>query len=486
VTSHLLKLLAGPLTFILVSLAPLGGMERPGQLVLATFLWEIVWWVTQPVPWAATALLPLLILPSLGVLNITDTAALFGQTVFFWIMGLALFGYAMEKHGLAKRFAIRLLTVRVVGNSTLRLLFFYMLSAGIISMFVTDAGVVAMMLPIGMSLISYIRSVGGTEKIPAGRSNLGNFIAIGTLYASIAGGMATIMGSPPNIVAASLLERLTGETISFFRWMAIGVPIFLANLIAFFFVLRFLFPPELKEIPGGQEFLHQEARKLGRLNTGEKNVICVFVVMVTLFVAPSVAPFVLGAQHPVTQWFQRGLSIWTVPPIVMFLLFALPSDVQSKKWTLTWKDAVEQTPWNAIMLCNGAVAMTQALGQFGFVDFMKDALTGFGLTAVSLPFITGFSVVFMTEIASGVAVAALTGNIFIPAAAQVGYNPVSLTILLAQVCIGKMFPWSGAPAAMTFASGETEIKNMFKAALIVDVFLVLITVTIHLLFSRLI
>ena len=481
--NHIFKLLAGPLMFLVVSSAPLGGMERSGQLVLATFLWEIVWWVAQPVPWAATALLPLLILPSLGVLNITDTAALFGQTIFFWIMGLALFGYAMEKHGLAKRFAIRLLTIRVVGNSTNRLLFFYMLSAGIISMFVTDAGVVAMMLPIGLSLLSYIRTLAGPGGLRAG-SNLGNFIAIGTLYSSIAGGMATIMGSPPNIVAASLLERLTGETISFFRWMAIGLPVFFANLVAFYFVLRFLFPPELKEIPGGQDFLHQEARKLGRLNQGEKNVIAVFAVMVILFVAPTVAPFVLGPQDPISQWFQRGLSIWTVPPIVMFLLFALPSDIANKTWTLTWKDAVEQTPWNAIMLCNGAVAMTQALGQFGFVDFMKEALTGFGLTALTLPFITAVTVVSMTEIASGVAVAALTGNIFIPAAAQVGYSSASLTILLAQVAIGKMFPWSGAPAAMTFASGETEIKNMFKAALIVDVFLVLITVTIHLLFSR--
>jgi sodium-dependent dicarboxylate transporter 2/3/5 len=484
-TRHLVNLLSGPFVFLLVYFLSIEGLERPGQVVLATFAWELVWWNFQPVPWAATALLPLLIFPSLGVLNVADTAALFGQTIFFWIMGLALFGFAMEKHGLAKRFAIRLLTVRLVGNSTYRLLFFYMLSAGLISMFVTDAGVVAMMLPIGLSLLSYIRTLAGPGGLRVG-SNLGNFIAIGTLYAAIAGGMATIMGAPPNIVAASLLERLTGETISFFRWMKIGIPVFLTNLIVFYCILRLLFPPELKEIPGGQEFLREEARKLGKLNQGEKNVLLVFSVMVILFVAPSVSPFLLGPQHSLTQWFQRGLSIWAVPPIVMFLLFALPSDIRQGKWTLTWKDAVEQTPWNAIMLCNGAVAMTQALSQFGFVEFMKETLTGIGLTSLTLPFVTAFSVVSMTEIASGVAVAALMGNIFIPAAAQVGFNSVSLTILLAQVAIGKMFPWSGAPAAMTFASGETEIKNMFKAALVVDVGLVLITVGIHLLFGSLI
>ena len=481
--NHIIKLLAGPLVFFIVSSAPMGGMERSGHLVLAVFLWEITWWVTQPVPWAVTALLPLIVLPSLEVMNVRDTASLFGQTVFFWIMGLALFGFAMEKHGLAKRFAIRLLTLSVVGNSTHRLLFFYMLAGGLLSMFVTDAGVVAMMLPIGLSLIAYIRSVGGQGKVPVGRSNLGNFIVIGTLYASIAGGMATIMGSPPNIVSASLLERLTGETISFFQWMWIGVPVFSVMIVIFYFILRFFFPPELKEIPGGQEFLREEARKLGAFNQGEKNVLIIFVIMVILFVAPSVAPFVLDAEDPILRWFRQGLSIWAVPPIVMFFLFAMPSDIKKGKWTLTWKDAVEHTPWNATMLCTGAVAMTQALGQFGFVDFMKEALTGFGLTSLTLPFVTAFATVTMTEIASGVAVSALLGNVFIPAASQVGFSSVSLTILLAQVAVGKMFPWSGAPAAMTFASGETEIKNMFRVALVADVFLALTIVMIHRLFA---
>jgi di/tricarboxylate transporter len=253
--------------------------------------------------------------------------------------------------------------------------------------------------------------------------------------------------------------------------------------VIFYFILRFFFPPEFDEIPGGQDFLHQEARKLGKLNQGEKNVLITFAVMVLLFVAPSVSPFLLGPQDPINRWFQRGLSIWAVPPIVMFFLFAMPSDVKKQTWTLTWKDAVEHTPWNATMLCTGAVAMTQALGQFGFVDFMKNALTNFGLTATSLPFVTSFSTVIMTEIASGVAVAALLGNIFIPAAGQIGVNSVSLTILLAQVAIGKMFPWSGAPAAMTFASGETEIKNMFKVALVADVFLAITVVLIHRLFA---
>ena len=481
--NHIIKLLAGPLVFLILSIVPMGGMERSGQLVLAIFLWEIVWWVTQPVPWAITALLPLILLPSFEVMNVTATASLYGQTVFFWIMGLALFGFAMQKHGLAKRFAIRLLTLSFVGNSTHRLLFFYMLATGLLSMFVTDAGVVAMMLPIGLSLIAYIRSVGGQGKLPVGRSNLGNFIAIGTLYASIAGGMGTIMGSPPNIVAASVHEQLVGEPIGFFQWMWIGVPVSLTMLVIFYFILRFFFPPEFDEIPGGQEFLQEQARKLGTLNQGEKNVLIIFAVMVLLFVSPSVAPFVLEADDPILRWFRRGLSIWAVPPIVMFFLFAMPSDVKKPTWTLTWKDAVEQTPWNATMLCTGAVAMTQALRQFGFVDFMKDALTNFGLTAASLPFVTSFSTVIMTEIASGVAVAALLGNVFIPAAAQVGFSSVSLTILLAQVAIGKMFPWSGAPAAMTFASGETEIKNMLKVALVADAFLAVTVVMIHRLFA---
>lgn len=472
----------GPFAFAVVCLLPLPGLERSGQLASATFLWALVWWVTQPVPWGITALLPLLVFPAFGVLNIASTAALYGQTVFFWIMGLALLGYAMEKHGLAKRFAIGLLSIRGVAATTHRLLFFYMLATGIISMFVSNSGVVAMMMPIGMALVSYVRKLADRPETMT-RSPLGKFIALGTLYAAVAGGIGTIAGTPPNIAALAVLEKLTGETISWFRWMKVGVPLFLVLLVVFYFILRFFFPPEFTTIPGGKEFIREEARKLGRMNRGEKNVLFIFLLMVALFTVPSLMPLVLGAQDPLTLWLKQALSIWTVPIVVLFLLFALPSNLKKGEFTLPWTDVAAHTPWNAMLLLTGAVAMTEALSKFGVVEFVQSSLSGIGITNFTLPILVAFSATAMTEMTSGTATAALFGNIFIPVAAQVGFNAAALAMLLGNVGGGMMFPWSGAPTAIAFASGEINIRDMIKVGLIADAILAVTVALTHLLFG---
>ncbi|MEE8176996.1 MAG: SLC13 family permease [Acidobacteriota bacterium] len=473
---HLLKLFSGPLIFALFTFLPLEGLSRSGQLVLATFLWALAWWITQPVPLGITALLPLILFPAFGVMDISATAGLYGQTIFFWVMGLALLGYAMQKHGLAKRFAIGLLSIKGVASTTHRLAFFYMLATGILSMFISDAGVVAMMIPIGLSVLSYIRTLAGK---PKGRSPLGNFIVLGTLYGSIAGGVGTIAGSPTNIVAVSVLEKVTGETIDWFRWMKLGVPLFLVLLVIFYFILRFFFPPEFTAIPAGREFLRSESKKLGKMSRGEKNVLFTFLTMVMLFTIPSIAPFLLGAEAPAAIWLKQVLPIWIVPPAVMFMLFALPCDLKKREFTLMWKDAVEHAPWAAMLLCTGAVAMTAALSQFGFIEFVTQGLSGVGISSFNLPFIAAFTGTPMTELTSGTATTTLLGNILIPAAVSVGFNPASLAVLLSNVAIGKMFPWSGAPVAVAFASGEIEIKDLIKVALVADIVSAVTVALIH-------
>ena len=152
-TKHIVSLLSGPILFLIVYVLPLG-LPRNGQIVLATFVWAIAWWMAQPVPWGITALLPMLIFPALGVMNVTATTALYGQTIFIWVLGLSLFGYAMEKHGLAKRFAIGMLNLPGVSGTTNRLLFIYMVTTGLVSLFVSTAAVVAMMMPIAFLFLA--------------------------------------------------------------------------------------------------------------------------------------------------------------------------------------------------------------------------------------------------------------------------------------------------------------------------------------------
>jgi sodium-dependent dicarboxylate transporter 2/3/5 len=359
-----------------------------------------------------------------------------------------------------------------------------MLMVGLVSMFVSDAATVAMMIPIGMSVVRHIRRVTADPQTGAhhGLSNLATFITLGTLYAAVAGGTATMMGVPHNGVAISMLERFTGRQLGFFEWMVVGVPVFLALLATFFVTLWSLARPELRELPGGEEFLRAERAKLGTLRSNERRVLLVFAAMVLMFVLPTVVGLVLGGGHPATVAVNRGLSIWVVPPAVMLLLFGIRS-TEPGEALLTWKDAEQQSPWNIMILVAAGVAMTDALTEFGFVEMMGAAIGNLGIGPVTLPYLVAGLVAATTNLISGTAAATLYCGIFIPAAAEIGYNPASMAILIANVAIGVAFPWAGATSASAFAGGEVSMRQMVRIGLVATAIFSVVVATIHLMMS---
>jgi sodium-dependent dicarboxylate transporter 2/3/5 len=479
--AYLAKLLAGPIAFAAVLASPIA-LSYQGHVTLATFACIIVWWTTQPLPWAVAAMLPFVVFPAAGVMDIAATVRLYGQPIFFWIMGTVLMGYAIEKHGLAQRIALGFLALPGVGSKAHRLMFTYMLMVGIVSIFISDAAAVAMMIPIGMSVVRHVRGV-SAESLDRGTSNFGAFITLGTLYAAVAGGTGSMMGVPHNGIAISMLERITGRQLGFFEWMAIGVPVFFALLVTFFVVLWIMATPELRELPGGEAFLRAERAKLGPLRPAERRVLLVFAVMVTLFVLPAVAGLVLGDQHAGTRWLNRALSIWVVPPVVMMLLFGIPSGSDGDA-LLTWKDAERHSPWNIMILVAGGIAMTDALTEFGFVELIGGAVKDLGVGPTALPYLAAALVTVTTNMISGVAAATLYCSIFIPAAVQIGYNPASITILIANVAIGMALPWAGATSATAFAGGEIAMRRMFRIGIVATISFAIVAATIHLALSR--
>jgi sodium-dependent dicarboxylate transporter 2/3/5 len=429
-------------------------------------------------------MLPFVVFPAAGVMDIAATMRLYGQPIFFWIMGTVLMGYAIEKHGLARRIALGFLALPSVGNRTHRLAFTYMLMVGVVSMFVSDAATVAMMIPIGMSVVRHVRNVTGSVEDGAhgGLSNLAAFITLGTLYAAVAGGTATMMGVPHNGIAISMLERFTGRQLGFFEWMVAGVPVFLALLVTFFLTLCALVRPELRVLPGGEAFLRAERAKLGPLRSNERRVLCVFAVMVLLFVLPTIVNIALGDSHPATAAVNRALSIWVVPPAVMFLLFGIRS-TEPGSALLTWKDAEQQAPWNIMILVAAGVAMTDAVTQFGFVEMMGTFIGGLGISPVTLPYLVAGLVSATTNMISGTAAATLYCGIFIPAAAKVGFNPASMAILIANVAIGVAFPWAGATSASAFAGGDVDMRRMVRVGLVATAIFSMVVATIHLMIA---
>jgi sodium-dependent dicarboxylate transporter 2/3/5 len=477
-TGYLLKLLAGPAVFVLILALPLA-LAYQGRVALATFGCAAAWWITQPMPWAIASMLPFLVFPAAGVMNIGDTMGLYGQPIFFWIMGTVLMGYAIEKHGLAHRFALAFLALPGVGNRTSRLMFTYMAMVGVLSMVVSDAATVAMTIPIGMSVVRHIGVItGGSQKEHV---NFAAFITLGTMYASVAGGTATMIGVPHNAIALSMLERFTMRQLLFFEWMAVGVPVFVVSLLGFYLVLWMMARPEIKELPSGEAFLRAERAKLGGLTTNERRVLFVFAVMMVLFTLPTFAALALGTGHAATQSINRALPVFVVPPAVMFLLFAVRTE--SGGALLTWKDAEQQTPWNVMLLIAGALAMTDALTQFGFVEWVGGGVRSLGIGASVLPFFAAAVTALSTNFMAGAAAAALYSSIFIPAAAEVGYNPASMAILIANVAIGMVVPWAGATSASAFTGGEVAIERMIKIGIVATVIFAVVTSITHVLLA---
>ncbi len=475
---YALKLLAGPIVFAVVMALPLG-LSYQGRVALATFACAVAWWITQPMPWAIAAMLPFLVFPAAGVMDIAATMRLYGQPIFFWIMGTVLMGYAIEKHGLAQRIALGFLALPGVGNHAARLTFTYMLMVGIVSMFISDAATVAMMIPIGMSVVRHVRGHSAAE----GRTNFGTLITLGTLYAAVAGGTGTMMGVPHNGIAIAMLERFTQRQLGFFEWMIVGVPVFLALLAVSFVALWLLAKPEASELPGGEAFLRSERARLGPMSPDERRVLLVFAVMVFLFTLPAMASLAFGDAHPVTAAVNRALPIWVVPPAVLFLLFSIRSAGSPGAGLLTWSDAERHAPWNIMILVAAGVAMTDALAQFGFVELMGGAVRSLGVGPIVLPYLAAALVAITTNFVSGTAAATLYCSIFVPAAAQIGYNPASIAILIANVAIGVALPWAGATSATAFAAGDIDMSRMIRIGVVATAAFVVVTATIHLILA---
>lgn len=477
--THVLKLASGPAAFVLILLLPLA-LSYEGRASLATFAWAAVWWMTRPVPWAIAALLPLVVFPAAGVMTIGATADLYGHPIFFWIMGTVLVGFAIEKHGLARRFALTFLALPAIGGRTRRLTLAYMVVTGLISMFVSDTATIAMVIPIGMSLVRHIKTLAGAPTDT--KTNFGAFMTLGTFYAALAGGTATMVGIPHNAIAVSQIEEFTGRGLGWFDWMTVGVPVFAGTLLVFYVMLWLMVPPEIADVPEGQAFLNAERAKLGPISSNERRVLFVFGIMVLLFVLPTIILMLFGEAHRFTALAERALPIWVVPPALLVLLFAIPSSGGGGA-LLGWKEAEQHTPWNVMILVLGAVAMTDALTKFGFVEFMGGVVGGLGLGSIALPYVGAMLAAVTTNFISGTAATALYGSIFIPAAVEVGYNPASMAILIANVSLGIVFPWAGAASATAFSVGEIDMGRMIRIGVVATLLFSISTATIHIFLS---
>jgi anion transporter len=453
----ILALITGPLAFGIVQIIPMASLKTEGHVALSTFAWILAWWVFQPIPWAITGMLPLVILPLAGALPLQDAAALYGQRILFFLIGVMLFGHALEKHGLGRRIAISILSIRGVATSGNRLILVMMVVSAVVSSMVDDSATVAMMIPIAMSVAKFacdthLKASGDV----AGAPRFMEAIALAVLYGSAAGGMMTPAGVPFNPLSISLLDQLTGYKIDFVQWTVTGVILGGATIPLYYLVLKYLSPSEIRSIPDGSKYFLEEQKRMGPMSRAEKNLVFIFLVMIVLWFLPAIVAI-------------RALDIWIVPAIAALLLFVLPINSRTGEMTLGSKDFQSGVAWNVVFLVVSGSALAVAMTRLGVVDAFGSVVKS-RVSAGILPWVAGFMTNSVSHFSSGgVAATSMIATLLFPIAHQLGVNPAILARIIPGAALAVCFPWAGAASAAAFASGVITFRGMFRIGIVATI-----------------
>jgi solute carrier family 13 (sodium-dependent dicarboxylate transporter), member 2/3/5 len=458
----LLRILSGPIAFVVVWLIPLAGLNPNAHFGLSAFAWTLAWWVTTPVPWSVTGFLPLVLFPLGGVMSFNATAALYGQRVLPFVLGVMLFGHAFQKHGLARRMAVNILSIAGVATSGNRLILMILISTAAVGTLIDSAGTVAIMLPIAMSVARFAAEA-ETRKLTAtgGQApRLMEAAALAVLFGAAAGGMATPAGVVFNPLAISLLEQLTGYRVSFAQWTMTGVFLTAAAIPVYFLTLRVMSPTEIKEIADGAAHFRRERTTLGPMNRGEKNVLAILIVMVALWFSPAVVAI-------------RGIDIWIVPAIAIMLLFLVPIDLRRGEMTLTTKDFQVGVLWNVLFMIVSSAAAADALEPLGITEWFG-VIVKSGVSVAALPWFTAFITPIVAHLTSGTAATTMLSTILFPLSVDLGFNPAILARIITGTALGICFPFAGAAAGTAFASGAISFSGMAKAGIVATIMMAVV------------
>jgi sodium-dependent dicarboxylate transporter 2/3/5 len=311
------------------------------------------------------------------------------------------------------------------------------------------------MIPIALSIAKFATEAHGRSSDAAG-GNAPRFTqasCLAVLYGASAGGMATPAGVPFNPLTISLLDQLTGYKVSFAQWTATGVILMAATIPVFYVILWLMSRSEVKSIAGGAAYFTEQKKTLGLLKPGERNVLCVLVLMIVLWLLPAFVT--IGV-----------LDIWYVPPLAMLLLFLLPVNARTGEMTLVSKDFQEGVLWNVLFLVVSGTAIAAGLVRLGVTDWLGGVVTR-NVTAAVLPWFAGFVTPLIALVGSGTATTSMLSTILFPVAKDLGYNPTILARIIAGTALAVAFPWAGAAAGTAFASGAINFGILFRVGIVV-------------------
>lgn len=461
-----ISLLSGIIISLLLYFINPFGVSDKASLVLAIAGLMITWWVTEALPMPVVALLPLILFPLLKINDIKSTAASYSNDVIFLFMGGFMLGLAIEKWNLHRRIALNI--VRLTGTSGNRIVLGFILATGVLSMWLSNTATTMMMFPIALSVIHVM------SENNKGEGNIRNFsltIMLAIAYASNIGGIATIIGTPPNVAYKNHIKDVFHYEIGFAEWMLICAPLSIVLLIVLYWVtVKWLFPNRIRSNDGTKQLIQTEIKQLGPISVAEKRVLVIFVCTALLWILRKV---INDAQ----KIFELDDTMIAV--ICAVALFICPSGVkrEDNDAILEWDDT-KKMAWGILLLFGGGIALAGALEKAGLMQQLGAWLAQFSGNGFILVLVVVTVSLFISEVMSNVAQVIIFGPVVSSLATAIGMDPLMLGIpmTLAASCAG-MLPMGTPPNAIVFSSGHIKLKHMLKAGFVMNIIsIILITV----------
>lgn len=440
------------LAITLVFPPPFSGMSVAAWRTLGLAVLMVIWWIAEAAPLAVTSLLPLLIAPLVGISDMEKIAAAYAHPLIFLFMASFMLSLAMEKCGLHRRIAF--VTLRFFGVRPQLQIAGIMLVTAFISMWMSNTATAVMMLPIGLSLIELMKAQSQNHS-----RAFANALLLGIAYAASIGGMATLIGTPPNAMLAAYLNNTYNIELGFAQWMLIGLPTSAILLAVCWLWLAHWGYKFTDNVAGSAELLRRELDLLPPMSRAEKTVAVVFVL--------TACAWILRPQ--LANWTGLPISDTTIAVFSALLMFFLPSGEPDSERILTW-ECTQKLPWGVLLLFGGGLALALSMETSGLAQYIANQL---GQTTELPPFLlillVATVVVALSEMSSNTAVAAGLLPLLGPISVSLGGNPLLLTIPAALAAsAGFMLPVATPPNSIVFASGEVRVRDMARAGLLMN------------------